>query len=93
MVSTLAQTVRDVGSIPAQGTIFPIFITPATSVCIYVTHNVLCQYRQIQKGFFTIFLHSLRHNTGLSPPLNVDQCQSHWMILYVCACVYIYICI
>ena len=30
MVSTLAWNGRDVGSIPALGTIFPIFITPTT---------------------------------------------------------------
>ena len=30
MVSTVAWNARDVGSIPALGTIFPIFITPTT---------------------------------------------------------------
>ena len=30
--STLAQNARDVGSIPALGTIFPIFVTPTTYV-------------------------------------------------------------
>ena len=30
MVSTLAQNARDVGSVPALGTIFPIFIKPMT---------------------------------------------------------------
>ena len=32
MVSTLARNARDVGSIPALGTIFPIFITPMTYI-------------------------------------------------------------
>ena len=32
IVSTLARNARDVGSIPALGTIFPIFITPMTLV-------------------------------------------------------------
>ena len=37
MVSTLARNTRDVGSIPALGTTFPIFITPPpTVVCIMV---------------------------------------------------------
>ena len=32
MVNTLAQNARDVGAIPALGTIFPIFITLTTLV-------------------------------------------------------------
>ena len=32
--STLAQNIRDVGSIPALGTLFPVFITPITLVAM-----------------------------------------------------------
>ena len=36
MVSTLARNARHVDSIPALGTIFPIFITPTTYVCVII---------------------------------------------------------
>ena len=36
MVSTLKQKARNVGSIPALGAIFPIFIIPTTYIYIYV---------------------------------------------------------
>ena len=35
--STLAWNARDVGSVPALGTIFPIFITPAAELWISMT--------------------------------------------------------
>ena len=40
MVSILAQHARDVGSIPALGTIFPIFITPMTLLAVTM---ILCK--------------------------------------------------
>ena len=39
MVSTLARNVRDVGSIPAVGIIFPIFTTPTTVLLSIYSHN------------------------------------------------------
>ena len=41
MVSILAQNAWDVGSIPAFGTIFPIFITPTTLVAVPMTLHKL----------------------------------------------------
>ena len=34
IVSSLVRNERDIGSIPAQGAIFPIFITPTTLVAV-----------------------------------------------------------
>ena len=52
--STQAQNARDVCSILALGTIFPIFITPTTYIymCIYVDiyiHSCVCIYIYINK--------------------------------------------
>ena len=40
IVSTLAQNARDVGSIPALGAIFPIFITPITFIKHWLYHRL-----------------------------------------------------
>ena len=42
MVSALTQNARDVSSIPALGTMFPIFITPTTLVAMTTIVYMLC---------------------------------------------------
>ena len=55
LVSTMTQNARDVGSIPALGTMLPIFITPTTIMIIMI------QYRWVLKKIIIS-----RHKYGLS---------------------------
>ena len=48
MVSTLAQNARGVGSIPALGTIFPIFNTPMTLTAVIKILYKLCAVRLLK---------------------------------------------
>ena len=49
MQGTLAGNARDVGSIAALSTVFPIFITPTTYIYIYI--YVIDGYNEVVDGY------------------------------------------